>query len=257
MCALVTLLLFPMVATAQGGRDSVVVRSTLIGVVVVDSIGTPITGAEVTLMDLPKTVLTDDRGEFRFTNIPVGSHRLRVRRLGYGFLDATVVIANAASTYQRVVLSPIVTLDSIVTIATPFDRAMADFEENRKVGLGHFFTRAEMAKMENRSFPTVMRELPGAKVITAPVGLSASAHYYLASSRGRKSLTEANCYAHIYVDGRPEYTGKPGEELFDLGTISPDRIEAVEYYTSAAETPMKYSTLNARCGVLVIWLRRT
>jgi hypothetical protein len=45
--------------------------------------------------------------------------------------------------------------------------------------------------------------------------------------------------------------------LFDVNSLQPDQIEAVEYYAGPSQTPMEYSTLNAVCGVLVIWTRRT
>jgi hypothetical protein len=42
------------------------------------------------------------------------------------------------------------------------------------------------------------------------------------------------------------------EPLFDINSIPVASIEAIEYYATAAETPMKYATLNSECGVLVI-----
>jgi hypothetical protein len=44
---------------------------------------------------------------------------------------------------------------------------------------------------------------------------------------------------------------------FDLNTITPESIEAIEYYAGAAQTPVKYSRLGSNCGVLVIWTRRS
>ncbi|HEY2165473.1 MAG TPA: hypothetical protein VGH04_15860, partial [Gemmatimonadaceae bacterium] len=40
--------------------------------------------------------------------------------------------------------------------------------------------------------------------------------------------------------------------LFDVNSIGVTNIEAIEYYASSAEAPLKYSVLNSQCGVLVI-----
>jgi hypothetical protein len=47
------------------------------------------------------------------------------------------------------------------------------------------------------------------------------------------------------------------EPLFNLNSINPAQIEAIEFYASPAETPLKYSVMESQCGVLVIWTRRS
>ena len=38
--------------------------------------------------------------------------------------------------------------------------------------------------------------------------------------------------------------------------IPPERVEAMEFYAGAAETPMRYSRMGSNCGALVIWTRK-
>jgi len=64
------------------------------------------------------------------------------------------------------------------------------------------------------------------------------------------------CYAHVYVDGVLINGTHNPTDPFDLNEISPQSIEAMEFYAGPAETPMKYSRSGSGCGVLVIWLRR-
>jgi len=45
-------------------------------------------------------------------------------------------------------------------------------------------------------------------------------------------------------------------EPWDINQIPPDQVEAIEYYASAAQTPMRYSRMASSCGVVVIWTRR-
>jgi hypothetical protein len=54
----------------------------------------------------------------------------------------------------------------------------------------------------------------------------------------------------------PLYTG-PGGIVPDINSFSPAEIEAIEFYTGPAQTPVKYSRLDSHCGVLVIHTRRT
>jgi len=46
-------------------------------------------------------------------------------------------------------------------------------------------------------------------------------------------------------------------EPFDISTIEADQLEAVEYYSGPSQLPLKYATLDSRCGVLVLWTRRS
>lgn len=64
------------------------------------------------------------------------------------------------------------------------------------------------------------------------------------------------CYSRIYIDNQPIYSARNGEPLFDIRTIIPSEIEALEYYSNPAQTPARYSQLGATCGVLVIWTRK-
>jgi hypothetical protein len=53
------------------------------------------------------------------------------------------------------------------------------------------------------------------------------------------------------------YNGKEGEVLFNLNKLSPDRIEAIEYYASETGLPVRYMGPMSGCGVLVIHTRRS
>ena len=65
----------------------------------------------------------------------------------------------------------------------------------------------------------------------------------------------AGCYAQVYLDNELMNPTQPTEP-FDVNSIAPGQIEAIEYYASAAETPSRYAKLNSNCGVLVIHRRR-
>jgi hypothetical protein len=121
----------------------------------------------------------------------------------------------------------------------------------------------------------VLTTVPGIKVFAmGPYAWVGSGRHNATSLGGGAVLDDADelkraphwdCYALVYLDGHLVFRGQKfrnfthlhgqvlqWEPLFDINSISVSSIEAIEYYASAAETPMKYATLNSDCGVLVI-----
>ena len=60
----------------------------------------------------------------------------------------------------------------------------------------------------------------------------------------------------MYLDNLLMNPQQPTEP-FDINTIAPEQIEAIEFYAGASQTPLRYSNLNSACGVLVIHRRRS
>jgi hypothetical protein len=104
----------------------------------------------------------------------------------------------------------------------------------------------------------------GARVRLAGTALSDTADSrrslvrdYSLDAADSASGAKKTCYAQVYLDRHFVYHGRPAEPLFDINSIPPDRIEAIEYYASPAQTPAMYTQLNSTCGVVVIWTRRS
>jgi hypothetical protein len=140
---------------------------------------------------------------------------------------------------------------------------MIDFEENRKLGLGHFITPTEMSKQEGRTMPAILQQFAAIHIVH---GLNGAA--WAASARGPRSfgggcpkLEDAYrqpsdscnyCYAQVFLDN----TLLSQTEYPNLAKLIPAETEAIEYYSGGAETPQKYSVLNSQCGVVVLHSRR-
>ena len=252
------------VATSSGRqRDKGAVFS---GVVLADSTRLPIAEAEVALPQLSKRMLTNERGEFRVADIPAGTHRVIIRRIGYGPYDGSLVFEPNGSLERQVVLTRMAVLDTVVVSAKR--TAIPSFDEHRRTGLGRFLTREQLAPQEGRRLADILTEVSGVDVVTGRGN-----HSWLATTRGTRSLNAASCeldrsdaiagakfcacYAQVYLDAMLVYRGDPGEPLFDLNRMLPAQIEAIEFYAGPAQTPLRYSGLNSACGVLVIHTRRS
>ncbi|MES2178942.1 MAG: carboxypeptidase regulatory-like domain-containing protein [Gemmatimonadota bacterium] len=228
--------------------------ATLAGLVRGDSLSglRPVANAEVMLLDVAKTVTTNEQGQFQLVGIPPGEHRLVVRRIGYTPVDVPLSFAANERITRNIDLSRVTTLDSVRIVEQA--RALRTFEDHRKLGLGHFFDRDELAKKEGRTMAALMSDILGVKVVRPPVGSAA----YVSTTRRPPSLGQGkSCYSRVYLDNVMIYGNRDGEPLFDINSISPDQIEAIEVYSSPSQIPNMYAGLNTDCGVLVIWRRRS
>jgi hypothetical protein len=252
--------------------------ATFTGVVVFDSTKAPVEGAEVALPELGLSTRTDAKGAFRIVGIAGGEHRVSVRRLGFGAADTRVVFQGSETVERRVVLGRAVVLEAMTVSDRANDRSMRGFEENRRMGLGHFMTRQELDKFTGMKLLSALQNLTSFKPVLGRSGAFA----YPTSSRAPKFLClpltrecaenhgaywpdgpEAGrgvivaCYALVYLDGVLMNGSKQPTEPFDLSTVAPEQLEAVEWYASPSQTPLQYSRSGSQCGVLVLWTRRS
>ncbi len=242
--------------------------STFTGTVLTRSTRTPVAGAEISFPDLSRLALTDTAGAFLLADLPAGTQHIVIRRLGFGPLDTTIALLANRVARRTIYLDHATQLDSMVVTAAPI--VLPGFDDHRKVGLGQFLTRADLAKMEDRRLSSVLQQMRGVRVLPGTGNLA-----WLVSSRGITSIgtssgalhipspgehaegARVDCYAHVYVDGHLMPGRSPNDPLFDINSIQPQQIEAIEYFAGPSETPLEYSNLNAICGVLVIWTRRS
>jgi hypothetical protein len=230
--------------------------------IVVDSAGRPIVTADVGLPELSRSTVTDAGGAFRIAGVPSGSQRVVVRRLGYRAIDTSLVFAADRTVQRRFELGRFVTLDSVIVTARASDRVMDSFEENRRLGLGHFLTRADLAPLEGVSTSAILQSFNGLSMERGKGGrswITYSHGFRVVKVAPADSLLGAlsGCFAQVYLDNVMVYHAKDLEPLFDVNSIPPSQIEAIEYYATPAQTPANYSRMNSDCGVLVIWTRRS
>jgi protocatechuate 3,4-dioxygenase beta subunit len=259
--------------------------STFTGVVV-DSAGRPLAETDVLVTDVARSASTGADGSFRIQGLPAGSHTVTVRKVGYGPLDATVDFIGGAVTDRRIVLTRITVLDSVsVTARQGRDPNMDEFEERRRIGIGHFVTRDEIVKREGALTSSFLGQMPQLRIATAqlgdwPIGVGAKRCtegmpdlqriknarpgvpsgsrceiIYVPSTEEARQGVPIACFSKVYLDNALMNPGTPTPP-FNLRDIPPTQIEAMEYYARPAEVPMKYANLNSGCGVIVIHTRR-
>ena len=235
------------------------------GTVLDDTTRRPVADVELALPELSMSVVTNDVGGFRLVDIPPGNHRVVVRRAGYGALDVRMPFAANRTLERRIILSPAMALESVIVTA---DRtALPDFEANRRLGQGHFLTRADLARYDGRKISDALSQAPGARIMAG-----AGNQAWMTTTRGARSVEIGPripdamipegakfgaCYTQVWLDRMLMYAGRKDETPFDINTIPAEQVEAVEFYSSPSQTPPKYMTRNSACGVLVIHTRRS
>lgn len=247
------------------------------GRVVADSNRGPIEGAEVTVAGAQTPARTNAQGEFRIDNVPAGAQEVNVRRVGFAAYTGSVTFTANDEEQRNVVLRPLTLLDSVVTIAPPLDLRMGEFLEHRKLGLGFFLDRAELAKNDHRLLTDVMIGAAAYHQVNQRYVLSnrymnvtrqarecgsqgsPSPGYirvfYQPDDNEKSYGVKCSCYAKVYMNGVLLNRGTPTPP-FDARQIAVATLEAVEWYNSPADTPGQYSGLDSPCGVLVLHTRR-
>jgi hypothetical protein len=265
-------------------------KAVLFAGTVMDSLKQPLSNAEVSFPGMGISRTTDDKGAFRIENVTAGVHRVRVRHIGHGQIDTTMVFREDQNLEWRFTLGRIITLDSVVVTA-PLDPLMAEFESNRARGFGRFMTRADLARQDGVTLANVMRGLPGADIMRtnsgtsfvtskrAPISgcqptrmaesrqaalieqertdecLRRERIYYVPDETEKRMGYRRACFPLVFVDRQLMNPGR-ATPPFDINTYATEQIEAVEWYESESQTPAKYSVNSARCGVLVLHIRK-
>ncbi len=206
---------------------------------------TPLALVEVLIDSLKIRAWTNDSGDFRITDIPIGSHELRIRRIGFEGAVATLKVESSDSLDIDLGLTPWVPeLETIYVRAPRRSRVMQDLEEKRRRGFGRFLLPEEMRDNEHRSLMDLVRQM-GVEVLVDPRG-------NVAVPMGRRtptfSSTNTQCVMTLMVNGVRINDA-------DLNKFQVSQLDGIEVYRRSSETPVQYTTTGDQCGVIILWTR--
>jgi hypothetical protein len=239
----------------------------LTGRVVHDRTNQPVAGVELSIPAISRTVLTDSGGTFALRDIAAAPYQVMLRKVGFQPLSVTITITGADSAAQLLRLTPIATeLSEVVVVSTMADRRLTSFEEHRRARMGgSFLTAAQLEKERGRALADVLQTVSGADIVRIGSGPA-----YFATRRGYDSFmnmpgisagdrmrgaSPGLCYAAVVVNNVFVYRGEGGDELFDLNSLAPNEILAIEVYKGGATMPLEYNATRKTCGLLVIFTK--
>lgn len=226
-----------------------------------DRSGTALADAEVLIDEGDVIGVTDASGTFRATGLSIGEHRVRVRYLGYRTEEAVVKLEAGRASETTVVLrvEPI-RLDSIrvVTYRSTLAYNMRAFNERKRRGNGYFITRAQIERAKPHAFSDLLRMVPGMRLDCDSFLGRCSAGMRSAPPSGMVTVHEGSILGPMRAEGCPiqYYVDGHYEPYPNVNDLNPRNIQAVEVYVHGAQAPAQYSLRkNARCGVVLVWLR--
>ena len=258
------LVVVPFVASVMGAQ------ARLTGIVR-DSAGVAVPNAEVSVQDVPRKATTDRRGDYQIRGIKPGSITVSVRRIGYAPYTRTL-LAHDGDNRLDVVLTAIPReLDTLATREQQLWREyplLREFEENRKVGLGQFVTRADLDKMQGGFLSIAFNQMRGLIVIRSAtignhtwlankyipnIGVCTELEDLLPGERITPAGSNCGtCFPDIYLNSARISTDQMAP---NISQFSPDQLQAIEVYLGPAETPARYATGKNACGVIVFHQR--
>ena len=233
-------------------------QSSLAGRVLSDSVRAPISNAEVVILRLGRSAITDSAGRYTLHGLEAGTYQVITRALGYQPDSSLVDIGPNESMSRDVHLRPAAIALERVRVETEGVAPSAKisiFEERRKRSPGGKFLDAkEIQKWEGRRTGDMFATIPGVDLHRA--GMKS----YATGSRAIPPLTPSSrgepCYMDVYLDGALIYSkAAAGAQPFDLNSIPASHLAAVEVYSSAANIPPELNRTSKGCGVIALWTK--
>lgn len=227
-------------AAAQARRRIRLGNGTATGSVIAAADGRPLAGAQVGLVNGPRTN-TNERGEWTLVDAPTGTRMLEVRAIGfYPLLRRVDIVAGAAPV--RIELQTLKAVLAMVKIRASrlADRNVSEFQERRRTGIGRFLTPDDIAMRAPVITSDLFRTIPGIRF---------DSRQGLILMRG---TTEDWCNASIYLNGH--YMREFTVEDIDDWVMNTRNITGIEVYSESSVPPQFQPGLTG-CGSIAIWTR--
>ncbi len=231
-----TLAFFPASPFAQESQGTI--RGT-----VLDSLGSALSGAQITVDSSTMRTVTGASGEFRLSRVPPGNVELRIRRLGYRPESRGVRVQAGAETSIDVRLAalplrlPTVEVRRKVEV---YDSRLAGFNARKERQVGHFVTRDQLDRMSSARLVDALRDVPGVQLRTIRGGGTSLV------------LRGSRCPPAVFIDGFPADAGVMDLDMLDLASV-----EGIEIYSGVATVPPEFMGARGQhgCGVIAVWSR--
>ena len=239
-------------APALAGQDS---GATLEIHVVDAATRQPLAGAQVVLTGW-RRVVTDASGTVRLTGVPAGTQTVEAITLGYASRTVLVTVPASGTLIRNVELTarPIA-IAGVRGEARPVRRSprLEAFYRRARVGVGTYFTREQIEKLNPQTLTDVFRTVPGLVMISSPVGDRPRVVGVTPEILDDITHDPGDCPILYFVDGVPFDPSHQGVIALDLSVAE---VEGIEIYRRGSAVPVQYKRGGKdACGVILIWKR--
>ena len=222
---------------------------SVFGRVTEEGTGRSLAYVDITLAGPPpvQTNTTPD-GRFALVGLEPGPVEVTFSLIGYAPRATTIIIQAGETLDIRATMSTqAIELPAIeVTIGSGYLERTGFYRRSR-LAMGVQFTRRDLAEIDAIVASDILLRAPGVSVVQGRDGARAVA------SRLGGTTGQSECRLRAYLDGIAVHD-------FDLDTLRPDDLEAIEIYHGPS-VPIEYSQLVDPdgvnpCGAILIWTRR-
>jgi Carboxypeptidase regulatory-like domain len=231
-------LLMTLVSSAVAAQP----RTGVITGSVKDQSGTLLSNVEVVLPKTGATVHTDSLGRFVLSRLSPGMFDVSLRRLSYSPMMINLEVTEGDTTDVEVTLNSAAEILPTVVVKGKEERKrqLDGFEHRRKIGLGHFITRAQIESRNPLVLSEMVRGTPGAQLTPTNI-------------MGRMTLRfsrRADCPPAYFVDGQYLIN-------YNIDDMPVRDVEGVELYAGFAGLPQEFAKQMGiqACGAVIIWTR--
>src|SRR5258708_1692314 len=204
------LLTLSLSASAQPGKGIVTGR-------VADTSGGALQGARIELQPTGASTVSNNQGEFRFTDIPAGAYKLTVSFVGFTASTVDVTVAAGQSAHADTTLQVSSTSDSVlVTAERPHGEAEAINRERAAENILQVLPHDVITSLPNANVADAIGRLPG---VTLERDEGEGKYLQIRGTEPR--------YSHVTIDG----VNVPSPETvrtIKLDIIPSDLVESVE-----------------------------
>jgi hypothetical protein len=204
--------------------------------------GTPIADARLQVRATVGGARSSADGSFELRELPIGTHTLEARAIGYAPLRQAVDIADGDTARLVFIMTAADrTLDTVRVLgerATPAWKR--GFEDRRRQGLGRFLDEAAIARRDPIRVTDLLAGLPGMTIREGP--------FVSQSQLLMRKAGGGLCIPDVIVDGLLVDIAGMRVDTF----LSASRLVGVEIYRSRVLSPFEFPMLRG-CGLIVLW----
>jgi hypothetical protein len=222
----------------------------LVGTVVADSTKQPVAGAEILIPSASLRAVTDSAGRFRITGIPSGRRGLRVNKIGFAPLRTAVEFSTGDTVEMEIGLTvSFEEMAAVEIVEAQNPSRLTEFERRRASRTGDYLTNEDIVHRSRGRLSEALQTLGGVNIMTGGSGGT-----YLVGARGSGGR-RGTCFTAVMLDGVWVYDGDRTQQPFNVNSINPVDVAAVEYYRGLSNTPVELQGTRNSCGALVIWTK--
>jgi hypothetical protein len=216
----------------------------LTGVVRTSAGGPPVSDVELTVQGTGLTTMSNERGEFSLSQLPLGTQTLLARKVGFARGEIGVDLVGTEPAHAVMLLATAASvMDTVKVLASKVQAAdNTGFLRRQTLGFGHYFDAQSVARIQPFETSDLLRRVPSVRI-----GESGNERTLL-----MPSPIAGMCEPSIFIDGAKT----PGLTASDLDMlVPPGTIAGIEVYNSAGATPAEFQVGLGLCGAVIVWTR--